>query len=149
VDNEEVDPYSPPPIPLITTAQARSHLTELVQYLEALSVSELPGGAKPNLNVVVARQQLQTLEQALTHNMQCISYSELYYRLVFTAGVFLSSVIAFLSFGLLRCYLSIIIYSNKYFYVINPCINPCSPSPVHLVQYPYGDPQSLSCISVF
>jgi len=39
-------------VPLITTAQACSHLTELVQYLEALSVSELPGGAKPNLNVV-------------------------------------------------------------------------------------------------
>jgi len=37
VDNEE-DLYSPPPIPLIATAQARSHLTELVQYLEALSV---------------------------------------------------------------------------------------------------------------
>jgi len=37
VDNEE-DLYSPPSIPLITTAQARSHVTELVQYLEALSV---------------------------------------------------------------------------------------------------------------
>ena len=36
VDNEQ-DLYSPPSIPLITTAQARSHLTELVQYLEALS----------------------------------------------------------------------------------------------------------------
>jgi len=62
VDNEEEglevleDLYSPPPIPLIKTAQARSHLTELVQHLEALSVSELPGGAKPNLNVVVAIQ---------------------------------------------------------------------------------------------
>jgi len=30
---------------------------------------ELPGGAKPNLNVVEARQQLQTLEQALARNM--------------------------------------------------------------------------------
>jgi len=69
VDNEEEDLYSPPPIPFITTAQARSHLTELVQHLEALSVSELPGGAKSNLNLVVARQQLQTLEQALTRNM--------------------------------------------------------------------------------
>jgi len=28
-----------------------------------------PGGAKPNLNVVEARQQLQTLEQALARNM--------------------------------------------------------------------------------
>jgi len=69
VDNEEENLYSPPPIPLMTTAQARSHLTGLVQYLEVLSVSKLPGGAKPNLNVVVARQQLQTLEQALTRNM--------------------------------------------------------------------------------
>jgi len=60
-DNEE-DLYSPPPIPLITTAQAHSHLIELVQHLEALLVSELPGGAKPE-------QQLQTLEQALTRNM--------------------------------------------------------------------------------
>jgi len=31
-------------------------VTELVQHLEALSISELPGGAKPNLNVVVAMQ---------------------------------------------------------------------------------------------
>ena len=68
MDNEE-DLYSPAPVPLITTAQARPHLTELVQYLEALSVSELPGGAKPNPNIVVTRQQLQTLEQALTRNM--------------------------------------------------------------------------------
>jgi len=37
VDDEEEDLYSPPPT-LITTAQVRSHLTELVQYLEALSV---------------------------------------------------------------------------------------------------------------
>jgi len=62
-DNEEdlealEDLYSPPPIPLITTTQAHSHLIELVQHLEALSVSELPGGAKPHLNVVAARQQL-------------------------------------------------------------------------------------------
>jgi len=69
VDNEGEDLYSPPPIPIITTAQAHPHLTELVQYLEALSVSELLGGAKPNLNVVEVRQQLQTLEQALTRNM--------------------------------------------------------------------------------
>ena len=54
-DNEEEDPealedlYSPPPIPLITTAQARSHLIELAQHLEALPVSKLPGGAKPDL----------------------------------------------------------------------------------------------------
>ena len=80
VDNEEEDLYSPPPIPLITTAQARSHLTGLVQYLETLSVSELPGGAKPNLNVVVPRQQLQTLEQALTRNMHASRIQSIGFR---------------------------------------------------------------------
>jgi len=89
VDNEE-DLYSPPPIPLITTAQARSHLTELVQYLEALSVSELPSGA---MKVVVARQQLSKL--LLPICMHLVFRALL--QIGFTTGVLLSSVIAFLS----------------------------------------------------
>ena len=75
LDNEEEDLedlqelYSPPSIPVITSAQARSHLTELVHYLETLSVSKLPGGGKPGVDVLAVRQQLHTLEQALTCNM--------------------------------------------------------------------------------
>jgi len=69
VDNEDLealeDLYSPPPIPLITTAQACSHLIELVQHLEALSGSKLPSGPKPKLNVVVAGSNYRLLSKLL------------------------------------------------------------------------------------
>jgi len=119
---------------LYLESQARSHLTGLVQYLGALLVSELPGGAKPNLNVVVARQQLQTLEQALTRDSMHLVFRALL-QIGFHHWSLLGSVIAFLSCWVITLLL-LLRYSNKYFYLINPSINPCSPSPVYPVRYP-------------
>jgi len=99
VDNEEEDLYSPPPIPLITIAQARSHLTELVQHLEAL------GSNCRLLNKLLPAICMHLVFRALL-------------QLIFTAGVFLSSVIAFLfCCGFLSCWvitLSLLFrYSNE------------------------------------
>jgi len=44
-------------------------------------------------------------------------------------------VVVFLSCWVITLLL-LFLYSNKYFYVINPYINPCSPSTVHPVRYP-------------